>query len=107
MKTGMPSPGPDTLTVKISADNYFATLFPNDARYAVAEWDVILVRGKRPVATNKFYSESGSLSNFKSTAQPMDRILVEVRRINRTNFVNKTEDVHMEDENLLFNIPLN
>jgi len=104
-KTGVPAPGPRSITMKAVPDEGFATFLPKDARYRVAEWDCILVRGKRPVATNNFRSETGNLNNFASTAQPGDRILIEVKKVTRTNFLNKTEEVSLGT--IIKNIPLN
>src|SRR5690606_12668937 len=94
-KRGVAAPGPRALTMKAIPDESFAQFLPKDARYRVAEWDCILVRGKRPVATNNFKSETGNLANFAATAQPGDRILIEVKKVTRTNFLNKTEEVNL------------
>lgn len=104
-KTGVPAPGPRSLTMKAIPDEGFATFLPKDARYRVAEWDCILVRGKRPVATNNFKSETGNLTNFAATAQPGDRILIEVKKVTRTNFMNKVEEVSLGT--IIKNVPLN
>jgi gliding motility-associated protein GldM len=104
-KTGVAAPGPRSLQMKAVPDEGFATFLPKDARYRVQEWDCILVRGKRPVATNNFKTEVGNLSNFAATAQPGDRILIEVKKVTRTNFLNKTEEVSLGT--IIKNIPLN
>jgi gliding motility-associated protein GldM len=104
-KTGMAAPGPRTLTMKAVPDESFAAFLPKDARYRVAEWDCILVRGKRPIATNNFKSETGNLVNFASSAVPGDRILIEVKKVTRQNFLNKFEDVNLGT--VIKNIPLN
>jgi gliding motility-associated protein GldM len=103
-KTGVPSPGPRSLTMKAVADESFAAFLPKDARYAVADWDCILVRGKRPVATNNFKSANANLANFAAAAQPGDRILIEVKKVTRTNFLNKVEEVNLGT--VIKNIPL-
>jgi gliding motility-associated protein GldM len=104
-KTGVAAPGPRSLTMKAIPDDGFKTFLPKDARYRVTQWDCILVRGKRPVATNNFKSETGNLSNFASTAMPGDRILIEVKKVTRTNFQDKVEDVSLGT--IIKNIPLN
>ncbi|MBX9853766.1 MAG: gliding motility protein GldM [Cytophagaceae bacterium] len=103
-KTGVPAPGPRSLQMKAVPDESFAAFLPKDARYKVSEWDCILVRGKRPVATNNFKTEVGNLSNFASAAQPGDRILIEVKKVTRTNFLNKVEEVNLGT--VIKNIPL-
>lgn len=104
-KRGVVAPGPRTLTMKAVPDESFAAFLPKDARYRVADWDCILVRGKRPVATNNFKSETANLSNFAASAQPGDRILIEVKKVTRTNFLNQTEEVNLGS--VIKNIPLN
>jgi hypothetical protein len=89
--------------MKAVPDESFATFLPKDARYKIVEWDCILVRGKRPVASNTFRGEVGNLSNF-SAAQPGDRILIEVKKVQRTNFLGKTEEVSLGT--VIKNIPL-
>jgi len=104
-KTGMAAPGPRSITMKAVPDDGFKTFLPKDARYRVANWDCILVRGKRPVATQNVTSETANLSGFAAQAQPGDRILIEVKKVTRTNFMNQTEDVSLGT--IIKNIPIN
>jgi hypothetical protein len=57
------------------------------------------------VATQNFSSEIGNLQSFSAQAQAGDRILIEVKKVQRTNFLNQTEDVSMPT--IIKNIPLN
>ncbi|MFN3403837.1 MAG: gliding motility protein GldM [Cytophagaceae bacterium] len=105
-KQGEAAPGPASITMKAVPDESFKTFLPKDARYKVAEWECILVRGKRPVgAPLTFTTETGSLATFRSQAQPGDRILIEVKKVTRTNFLNNTEEVNVGT--IIKNIPLN
>ena len=104
-KTGVPAPGPRSLTMKAIPDESFKTFLPKDARFRIAQWECILVRGKRPVKTEVFTSETGNLASFASQAQPNDRILIDVKKVTRTNFLNQTEEVSMPT--IIKNIPLN
>jgi gliding motility-associated protein GldM len=104
-KTGMAAPGPRSITMKAVPDDGFKTFLPKDARYRVAQWDCILVRGKRPVATQNVTSETANLSSFAAQAQPGDRILIEVKKVTRTNFMNQVEDVSLGT--IIKNIPIN
>jgi len=105
-KQGEVAPGPSSITMKAVPDESFKTFLPKDARYAVASWECILVRGKRPVgAPQTFTSGTGNLSSFRAVAQPGDRILIEVKKVTRTNFLNQTEDVNVGT--IIKNIPLN
>ena len=104
-KTGVAAPGPRALSMKAISDESFKTFLPKDARYKVAQWECILVRGKRPVKTEVFTSETGNLASFASQAQPGDRILIDVKKVTRTNFLNQVEDVNLGT--VIKNIPLN
>jgi hypothetical protein len=45
------------------------------------------------------------LNNFAASAVPGDRILIEVKKVTRTNFLNKVEEVSLGT--IIKNIPLN
>ncbi|MCS6824514.1 MAG: gliding motility protein GldM [Cytophagaceae bacterium] len=94
-KLGMPAPGPRSITMKAIADEGFKNSLPNDARYKVTEWECTLVRGKRPLATQKVTGETANLASFAAQAQPGDRISIEVKNVVRTNYLNKTESVNL------------
>jgi gliding motility-associated protein GldM len=104
-KVGMSAPGPRALTVVAKPDESFAAFLPKDARYQVTSWMAVLVRGKRPVSTQNFSSSTGNLSAFASQAQPGDRIMIEVKEVRRTNFLNKSETVNLGTP--IKNVPLN
>jgi gliding motility-associated protein GldM len=104
-KVGMPAPGPRSLTVTAKPDESFAAFLPKDARYQVTSWMAVLVRGRRPVATQNFNGSTGNLSSFAAQAQPGDRIMVEVKEVKRTNFLNRQENVNIGTP--IKNVPLN
>lgn len=103
-KQGMAAPGPRSIYMKAEPDESFKAFLPKDARYRVAEWEAILVRGKRPVSTQRFNSEMGNCAPFAAQAQPGDRILIEVKKVIRINFLNETENVSLGT--IIKNIPL-
>lgn len=104
-KQGMNAPGPRSIQMQAKSDESFKTFLPNDARYRITEWNAILVRGKRPVRTKNFSSESGDFNDFNSQAQPGDRIVIEVKSVKRMNFRNVIEDVNVGTP--IINVPLN
>ena len=105
LKTGVSAPGPRSLTLQAVADESFAQFLPKDARYRVVEYDVFLGRGSRPVDQFTSTSQTVNLSRFAQKARPGDRIVVEVKKVQRMNFRNQIEDVRMGTE--VFTIPLN
>lgn len=104
-KQGVSSPGPRSVTIKAVPDESFKNFLPKDARYRITEWEALLVRGKRPVETKKFTSETGDFSSFASKAQPGDRIVIDVKSVKRMNYKGNIEDVKLGT--IIKNIPLN
>ena len=104
-KNGMAAPGPRQITVVAQAEPNFAKALPGDSKYFVTEWNCMLVRGKRPVAQQRFSSGMGNITTFASQATPGDRILIEVTKVQRANFQGKREDVKIGT--VIKNIPLN
>ena len=94
-----------SIQMKAEADEGFKTFLPKDANFAVTNWDCILVRGKRPLSTKTFSGQIGQVSEFAGLAQPGDRILIEVKKVNRTNFMRQVEEVNIPST--ILNIPLN
>ncbi len=105
VKQGVNAPGPRSVQIQAKSDESFKTFLPNDARYKITEWNAILVRGKRPVRTKNFSSESGDFSEFNSQGQPGDRIVIEVKSVKRMNFKGVIEDVNVGTP--IINLPLN
>ncbi|MTI33325.1 gliding motility protein GldM [Xanthovirga aplysinae] len=105
MKVGVSAPGPRTLQIRAIPDEGFKEFLPDDARYRVAEAEVTLARGSRPVKRMKVTNGNADLSQFASLAKKGDRIVIEVTKVQRRNFRNEVEDVNMA--NSIFQIPLN
>lgn len=83
-----------SLEVKVIPDESFKEFLPNDARYRVAEWEVTLARGSRPVAPPKrITAQDVNLTDLLQKAQPGDRFVVEVKGIQRMNFKDQVESI--------------
>lgn len=94
MKRGMTAPGPRSISVRVVPDESFREFLPKEARYRVSSCDVILARGKRAVLRQSFGSgDNIGLGSILAQAQPGDRIVVEVKSIQRKNFRDQVEDV--------------
>ncbi|MEL7062508.1 MAG: gliding motility protein GldM, partial [Bacteroidota bacterium] len=103
-KQGMPAPGPRSLEVKPIADESFKNFLPKDARYRVAQWEVSLARGSNAVKTKKVNGQEASLSELAALARPGDRLVIEVKKVERLNFKGKIEVVKMGT--IIHTIPL-
>lgn len=104
-RQGVPAPGPRKLEIRALADESFKVFLPKDARYRVAEWEVTLARGSRPIQTKKVTSQEVSLSDFASLAQAGDRIVIEVKKVERLNYKDEIETVNVGT--VVHNIPIN
>ena len=95
-----------SLDIAAIPDADFKAFLPKDARYRVTGWEVTLARGKRPVGPpQKLSKQKASLGALMQKAKPGDRIVVEVKRVQRMNFRNQTENVSIGTST--FVVPLN
>jgi gliding motility-associated protein GldM len=107
LKRGIAAPGPRELSISAKPDESFKNFLPDDAKYRVTQFEVALVRGRRPVgAPQTVNSSSINLNSYAAQAQAGDRYMVEVKEVKRMNFRNQIESVSGIQNNL-FNIPLN
>jgi gliding motility-associated protein GldM len=104
-KQGMSAPGPRSLILNAKPDEAFGTFLPKDAKYDVKQYEVLLVRGKRPVQTKMGSGRVCDLSSFAAVANAGDRIVIDVKKVSRTNFKGQVEDVPGISK--IINIPLN
>ena len=105
LKTGVSAPGPRSITLDAVPDESFAQFLPKDARYRVTGYDVFLGRGSRPVQTLTANGPTVNLSPIAAKARAGDRIVIEVKQVQRMNFRGQTEPVRMPST--VFTIPLN
>ncbi len=103
-KKGVPAPGPRFLELKAIADQSFQEFLPKDARYRVAQWEVTLARGSRPLKVKNVSASEVSLSDFAALAKPGDRIVIEIEKVERMNFKSEIEIVDLGT--VIHNIPL-
>ena len=98
---------PRSLSLKAVADKDFAAMLPKEARYRTAAWEVTLARGKRPIgSTKKVSGDDVNITDFAREAKPGDRLVIEVKAVQRRNFQNDTENVPgMAGE--IFTVPIN
>ncbi len=98
-----------SLTVKAIPDEDFASFLPKDARYKVIEADIVLARGSRPVPGGimKLTNESANISSMMSKAKPGDRLVIEVKKVQRMNFKGQLEDVKLTESDKISTIFLN
>lgn len=103
-RDGEPASSVRSLMVRAVPDPSFKETNPRDARYSIKSVEAILARGSRVLARQNASSGNVNLQSFVSKAKPGDRINIEVKRIIRKNFQNRTEEVKIV--NNIVNIPL-
>jgi gliding motility-associated protein GldM len=95
-KDGMAAPGPRIIEVKIVPDESFKSFLPKDARYRVVEWEVTLARGSKAVLSQSIKDkEKANLNDIASVARSGDRIVIEIKKVLRTNFKEEDEVVSL------------
>lgn len=95
-----------SIDLKAIADEDFKAMLPKDARYRVSRYVVTLARGKRAVMSDKVNGPDYNLTSMMQKAKPGDRIVVELKEVERMNFKNRTENVPGMGD-VIFTIPLN
>lgn len=104
-KTGVPATSLRSLSMKAIADESFAEFLPKDANFRVAEYNVYLARGNRPVDQQRVNGPDADLRSFAAKAKAGDRVVIEVTKVQRMNFRKEVVDVPMGTKT--FTIPLN
>jgi gliding motility-associated protein GldM len=104
-RTGAQASMARSISIRAIAEENFANYSPEDAKFRVSEITVFLVRGSRPQGPPVNISgPSGSIAALASRAQPGDRLVVEVKGVQRQNFKGEVSDAGLTDSK---NIPLN
>ncbi len=96
---------PRSITVDAIPDASFKDQLPNDARYRVTGFTVTLARGRRvvgsPVSSN---SPTADISSLGQQAKEGDRLVIEVKQVQRMNFKGAVENVSMPTEYINYSI---
>jgi hypothetical protein len=108
LKQGAPALSLRSLNMKAIPDADFASFLPKDARYRVSKYVVTLARGKRAVQTMNVSGPTANISSLIQKAKPggSDRLVIEIKEVQRMNFKNRTELIRGMS-NTIYTIPLN
>ena len=106
-KSGVPAPGPASITVMAEPDPGFLAALPREARYNITEGEVTLARGKREITTIGIKNDNVNLSSIRSQAQSGDRIIIVIKKARRLNFQDQSEDVPINAASSVITIPIN
>jgi hypothetical protein len=92
------------IEIKAVPDESFQQFLPKDARYRVVDADIVLARGSRPIDKAELRDQKVSLNSFVSKGKPGDRIVIEVKKVQRMNFRNQVEDVNIGSQVFSINL---
>lgn len=107
LKRGLTAPGPASLQIEAEPEPNFAAALPKEARYRISQGEVLLARGKRPVGTAQIGGALTSVANLRAQAQPGDRYVIEVKKVERKNFREAIEDVPIPTSGSIIVVPIN
>ena len=108
LKNGVSAGGrfPRALTLAARADADFKSFLPKDARYKTTQWEITLARGKRAIRQKRVKNDRVNLNDFANEVKAGDRLVIEVKRVQRMNFKNERETVPGMNR-VIFTIPIN
>ncbi len=86
------------VTINANAEPSFASDVPKDARYRVREVEVKLSRNGDPIKVQTFKKNKIALTQFAQQARQGDIYIFTIKRVVRTNFQNKSENVRARNE---------
>lgn len=90
-KRGVKS-APRSIQLRAEPDESFQQFLPRDARFRVAQSEIALVRAGRAVQVIRPSGPDVNLSQLAGQARSGDAIVIEVKKVQRRNFKNETED---------------
>ncbi|TDE16683.1 type IX secretion system motor protein PorM/GldM [Dyadobacter psychrotolerans] len=94
-RKGVPATGARSIQVVAVADESFRNFSPQDAKFRVSQIQVSLARGSRRIGNPISLGGGGSLSSLAQQAQPGDRYVIEVLKVERQNFKGAVNEVEM------------
>jgi gliding motility-associated protein GldM len=94
-RRGIAATAARSVQVVALADESFKTFSPEDARFRVSSIQVSLARGSRRIGNPISLSGGGSISSLAQQAQPGDRYVIEVLKVERQNFKGNVSEVEV------------
>ncbi|TAF31551.1 MAG: gliding motility protein GldM [Cytophagales bacterium] len=99
-------PMPRSVQCVAEADESFKKFLPKDARYRVTEVEVMIGRGKKAIfGPTTMSGPEINLNSAAANAQAGDRLILDVKKVERMNFKNEREAVSMGS--MIFTYPIN
>ncbi len=90
------------LTIKVFAEQGMRDALPKDMRYRVHNLNVYLYRGEEKIHETNVQGEQALLHDFLEDAQKGDKLIIEVKRVQRLNFKGEIEEVRFGEKKFHF-----
>jgi gliding motility-associated protein GldM len=97
-RRGAPASGTRSIQVVAVPDESFKNFSPEDAKFRVAEVEVSLARGTRRINGVTLRGGGGSISSLAQQAQPGDRYVITILKVERQNFKGAVNEVEMGNQ---------
>ncbi len=94
-KRGLVASSVRQISVSALADEDFKANNPEDAAFRVSSFDIFLASGTRPKGNLKNVSGNVNVSQLAQQAEPGDRYLIVVNKVERKNFKGEIEEVNV------------
>lgn len=96
---------PRSLKAVAVAEQSVKDAVPKDARYKVTDWEVTLARGRKAVGgVLRLSSDEAGLTSQAGDSKPGDRLVIEVKGVERLNFRGAREKVNVGSQ--IFTYPI-
>lgn len=92
------------VSIKIIADSDFKEAQPEDAYYEVVEWRIRVARWKNSVVNETVSSTVFNIGTYASKINANDRIMIEVTKVRRRNYLGQWEEVNMPNRPIIIPI---
>jgi gliding motility-associated protein GldM len=104
-KRGMKASSVRVVSLSAVADEDFKATNPEDAAFRVSSFNVYLAEGTRSKGKIENVSGNVNIGQLASLAEPGDRLLMTINKVERKNFKGEIEEVSIGE--MTFQIPLN
>ncbi|MCF0050164.1 gliding motility protein GldM [Dyadobacter sp. LJ53] len=97
-RKGAPAAGARSIQVIAVPDESFKNFSPEDARFRVSQVEISLARGNRRINGVTLNGGGGSISSLAQQAQPGDRYVISILKVERQNFKGAISEVEMGNQ---------
>lgn len=97
-RRGAPASGTRSIQVIAVPDESFKNFSPEDAKFRVSQVEISLARGARRINGVQLNGGGGSISSLASQAQPGDRYVISILKVERQNFKGAVSEVEMGNQ---------